>query len=656
MKKFIFWGSGKFTEELMELIDMYVPKLMDNIVCIVEKNPAMLGTAIKGKEIVAPNKLNSKHSYEEAEIIICSNSYEVIKKTITESYSPYHAKSYIDFYFEYVKPALLEALDSIQDQHFKDWLHERKCTLVKELEDELGVLDELSLKHLDYHYNYLLFTQLYTIYNLKKSNYKNLYQETVVINGKFPYHMSEVSLAYIMANNGVQVHHFNEDLTINEYVKAFDVIRESNQRNIKKLPHLVRKKLFPILYQHPNICFYQYSDLNIDKTILENVSTIKHAKSNTKRQLKTDLIDLVDVNTNEIFTDRLKLATASWYLGEYIHTHIAPTIFITSHAIYSPHGPCFDYLKEVGYTCIVCDDNGHLPDVFTIENNICNVLANRGQSILRSMSLPLTEEKIKAVDSYMDKRLNLHAHDNARLYANKSAFDEAEYLEKLKRFKGNDKLFCLFPNIVWDGAEEERNTAFDSVINWVVETIEYFEKGNVGKLLVRFHPAESAFGWYIVGKPLMEFINERLPDWKSYKNVLFIESNVPFNSYLLKDELMDVGIMYSGTVGFEFPYVGKPVISAGDGRCSYYGVNYVVKDKHDYFDTIAKLAKDKISIVTFKESIYKFIHWYLFDLTYYYPFTDGVFGTVFKEVNYELDLEKNNKLKLTIDRLLNKNY
>jgi len=656
MEKIVIWGASKYADELVSLTKVIFPEFENKVDFYVDSSKILQGGFYKKKKVISYEDLMKLAETNKYLIIICTNSYEEIINNIRK-HNNIKLISYIDYYFENLKKKYEKYLKDINDIGFEKWLNNRIELTKITVKNKLEYYDQEVERHIEYHILKKVGTWMYALYSLYKAEDKSTYSKIIAINGRTPSrvsnYFSEMSMAYILAKNGVKVSIFRDDLTAQHYIDNQKKSGNLRTQTIRIIQHIINIEYYKIIFEHKNLILKRYSELNLNRELIENYSTQKHSISNLKRILKTDVIDLNDKKIIEMYEERLIVASFSWKLGKYIEENINPDIFITSHALYSSYGPCFDYLKESGYDCVVYEECGHLPQHIAIENNCSLIIANQGSTIKNSMNKVIDETIINNVDNYMEQRLNLLARDNSSYYLGRETFDEESVISKILKFKDENKLFVAFPNVVYDGAETERDIAFNGVSQWIKETIEYFENNDVGKLVIRFHPAEKAISMFSEDKGLYELLQESNLDMDGLKNVLFINSDTPFNSYKFKD-IMDVGIMYSGTVGFEFPFMGKSMISVGNGRCSYPGVNYVIKDKEDYFKIINEISKNEFSIGIDMESVYKFINWYIFDMNYYYPFTDGVYEVTFLDKDYKLDLEVNSNLKITIDRLLNK--
>ena len=108
----------------------------------------------------------------------------------------------------------------------------------------------------------------------------------------------------------------------------------------------------------------------------------------------------------------------------------------------------------------------------------------------------------------------------------------------------NDKTNILLPsNVFWDKGLNEMNVIFKSVIDWILETIEFISNYQDKHLYIKIHPAEKYFSSNSkIG--VAQIIKEKfisIPD-----NVSIIEAEQKISPYDIF-EFIDLGIVYSGT-------------------------------------------------------------------------------------------------------------
>lgn len=168
-------------------------------------------------------------------------------------------------------------------------------------------------------------------------------------------------------------------------------------------------------------------------------------------------------------------------------------------------------------------------------------------------------------------------------------------------------------NISWDGSALGREIQFDSIWDWVIETVLYFENHPEWQLIVRSHPAEKADILPEAREQfvpmILEYYHDKLPD-----NIILIPSNADVNIYELFHNV-SLGLVYTSTVGLEMVATGIPVVTSGDSPYYNRGFTYDTDTKEEYFQMIDQLMKngvEKETIEEYKKQALKFFYLYYF--------------------------------------------
>lgn len=117
----------------------------------------------------------------------------------------------------------------------------------------------------------------------------------------------------------------------------------------------------------------------------------------------------------------------------------------------------------------------------------------------------------------------------------------------------------LFPNITWDSALFEKDIGYAGMLEWLLETIRFFERHPEWQLVVRAHPAEVILEGSLRDS-VLKAIEREFPALPP--NVRVVPPWSPISSYTLMD-LSDVGLVYASTTGLEMAVRGRPVFVLG---------------------------------------------------------------------------------------------
>jgi hypothetical protein len=117
----------------------------------------------------------------------------------------------------------------------------------------------------------------------------------------------------------------------------------------------------------------------------------------------------------------------------------------------------------------------------------------------------------------------------------------------------------LFSNLYWDVGLSNQAALFEDVLAWVLKTVELLAGHPQCHLYIKPHPAE-VFGSAASMKGVAQIVRERFPELPA--NVTIIEPEWRLNTYELF-ALIDLGVIFTGTLGLEMMLAGIPVVSTG---------------------------------------------------------------------------------------------
>src|SRR5688572_4577177 len=118
----------------------------------------------------------------------------------------------------------------------------------------------------------------------------------------------------------------------------------------------------------------------------------------------------------------------------------------------------------------------------------------------------------------------------------------------------------LLTNVMWDAQVSYDDNAFPNMLDWVLETIRFFEKRPELQLLIRVHPAEL-LGVPASRQPIIDEINRAFTTLPS--NVFLIPPESTVSTYSLMS-MCNAVIIYGTKAGIELAAMGIPVIVAGE--------------------------------------------------------------------------------------------
>ena len=143
----------------------------------------------------------------------------------------------------------------------------------------------------------------------------------------------------------------------------------------------------------------------------------------------------------------------------------------------------------------------------------------------------------------------------------------------------------LLTNVSWDAQLHYPANAFPNMLEWLVQTCEYFATRPDLQLLIRIHPAEIS-GFPPSRQPILRELRTRLPRLAS--NIIVVPPESGISTYALMS-LCNAAIIYGTKMGVELTSVGLPVIVAGEAWIRNKGLTHDASTPEEYFDILRQL-------------------------------------------------------------------
>jgi hypothetical protein len=143
----------------------------------------------------------------------------------------------------------------------------------------------------------------------------------------------------------------------------------------------------------------------------------------------------------------------------------------------------------------------------------------------------------------------------------------------------------LLTNVAWDAQLHYPANAFPNMLEWLVQTCEYFATRPDLQLLIRVHPAEIS-GFPPSRQPILAELRKRLPSLAP--NIIVVPPESGLSTYALMS-LCNSAIIYGTKMGVELTSVGLPVIVAGEAWIRNKGITLDASSPEEYFRLLAQL-------------------------------------------------------------------
>lgn len=155
----------------------------------------------------------------------------------------------------------------------------------------------------------------------------------------------------------------------------------------------------------------------------------------------------------------------------------------------------------------------------------------------------------------------------------------------------NNDYYLMLLNSVWDSAALGLHAVYESMIEWIFDSIDWVLKNTEKTIIIRQHPAER-------DKQIdnTDSYAEKIQDrFGKNKRVRFIEANRDINTYDLIENASCI-LGFSSTIIVESVMLGKPAIIVANTYFSNFNIVYNANNKKEYYMYLLKAAASKLTI------------------------------------------------------------
>ncbi len=157
--------------------------------------------------------------------------------------------------------------------------------------------------------------------------------------------------------------------------------------------------------------------------------------------------------------------------------------------------------------------------------------------------------------------------------------DDPKELPSLLGLDPSKPVIGLLTNVAWDAQLHYPANAFKSMLDWLVQTCQYFDKRRDLQLLIRVHPAEIS-GFPPSRQPVLGELRKVIPELPP--NIVVVPPESELSTYALMS-LCNSVIIYGTTTGVELTSRGIPVIVAGEAWIRNKGLTCDASSPDEYF-------------------------------------------------------------------------
>jgi hypothetical protein len=231
---------------------------------------------------------------------------------------------------------------------------------------------------------------------------------------------------------------------------------------------------------------------------------------------------------------------------------------------------------------------------------------------------PWTPQHQQALDEEFRRRYGGVWQIQARNQPGTVDVSAAEIRDELK-LDATKPTAVVFSHILWDATLFFGRDLFDNYGHWFIETVKAAVANPNLNWVIKLHPAnlwKRKLAGVTSEQEELRMIREAVGELPDHVRLVMPQTRI---STLSLFRMADVGVTVRGSVGYEMPCFGVPVVTAGTGRYSGLGFTLDHDSAEDYLATLARLHT--VSKLSPRETHLARVHAYALLVRRQWPFT-----------------------------------
>ena len=254
----------------------------------------------------------------------------------------------------------------------------------------------------------------------------------------------------------------------------------------------------------------------------------------------------------------------------------SPTIIFNSMNVYSDWNPYYSYFKIKGIQL-----NTLSISQFNYNSQLLNYsdLFSSSERFIKWLEARNFNELDELETIEITRFLNERFAGKAQVFKQYDFFENSTTMSKYFIVDRSKRNIFLFSNVFWDVGINNDSALYTNVIDWVLDSIEIVANNSSCHLYIKPHPAEKYDSGATSIKGVIDYVFERFGTLPS--NVTIIYPEFKLNTYQLFP-LVDLGLVYNGTLGIEMMVNDIQVVSCGKGPYNGSGLVIEPSSKSEY--------------------------------------------------------------------------
>jgi len=335
-------------------------------------------------------------------------------------------------------------------------------------------------------------------------------------------------------------------------------------------------------------------DLSDLKTLTYRGADVgREALSTVSRYLHDGGVDLGDPRARALLSRLLPAAVRTALASEPMLDALRPELVLFNERNYADQGPLCDIALQRGLNVIQFvsgfEDDMMVFKRYTAETKGLHPRSLSDESWERVRDLPWTSEHDQAVERAFARRYDKTATFLARWNQGWTRSRSREEIVRTLGLEPARKTAVVFSHVLWDANMFFGRDLFADQEEWFVETVRAACANDRVNWIVKLHPAnvwkrrrDSVSGELDEHIAIREKVGELPP------HVHLLEPETDISTWSLFS-VTDWGITIRGSIGFELPCFGKPVLTAGTGYYSARGFTVDSDTAQEYLGRLARI-------------------------------------------------------------------
>jgi len=323
------------------------------------------------------------------------------------------------------------------------------------------------------------------------------------------------------------------------------------------------KKFFDIMelpYSYYNNYINEEREFEIDAY---RSKVLVHAEAATQKYFKGNLGD-----NKQILFEKIRNCVISYYVANQVYQKEKPDVIVTSHSCYE-WGPFSDYFRTKNIP-VYTWATGYHPNALIFDLGQIDKGFQSYYNGYRKRQALTSWEQIELME--FTKRRECGFGDTS-LYGFTQTVKTLDDVYPISQY---EKVYGLFPNLPWDADQSCKSEVFESVQDWVKQTIDLFKDHPKDLLIIKTHPAEKV---YQSTQSIYDYVKTHYVNL--HNNIIILPPDTEISAYDLFEHL-DFGIVANSTTGLEMLLSGIPVIVVGQAHYKGKGFTYDINSVDEY--------------------------------------------------------------------------